>query len=161
MLEGQKFAYRGNRPWKNAWWQNFFDSTPQLTARRPFVVQKWPFKALFWEIRLADTDLAATRSYRQIEAQTLVFCGHQKTYPGRCGKGHFVVTLYPHLGEKTEFRLFLEGDSSWLTYHQDTFVVSFWSCFLHLIEQRKKVNPLVCKRSFGGRSLSIHQKMAI
>ena len=24
----------------------------------------------------------------------------------------FVVTLYPHLGEKTEFWLFLEGDSS-------------------------------------------------
>ena len=32
-----------------------------------------PFKALFWEIRLADTDLAATRSHRQIEAMALVF----------------------------------------------------------------------------------------
>ena len=73
MLDGQKFAYRGNRPGKNAWWQNFFDSTPQLTARRPFVVQKWPFKALFCKIRLADTDLAATRSHRQIEAMALVF----------------------------------------------------------------------------------------
>ena len=31
------------------------------------------FKALFWEIRLADTDLAATRSHRQIEAMALVF----------------------------------------------------------------------------------------
>ena len=37
------------------------------------MVQKWPFKALFWEIRLADTELAATRSYRQIEAERLVF----------------------------------------------------------------------------------------
>ena len=37
------------------------------------MVQKWPFKALFWEIRLADTDLAATRSHRQIEAMALVF----------------------------------------------------------------------------------------
>ena len=73
MLEGQKFAYRGNRPRKNASWQNFADSRSQLTARRPFVVQKWPFKALFWEIRLADTDLAATRSHRQIEAMALVF----------------------------------------------------------------------------------------
>ena len=39
------------------------------------MVQKWPFKALFAEIRLADTDLAATRSYRQIEALALVFGG--------------------------------------------------------------------------------------
>ena len=51
----------------------------QLTARRPFVVKKWPFKALFGQIRLADTELAATRSYRQIEALPLVFCGMQKT----------------------------------------------------------------------------------
>ena len=36
------------------------------------------FKALFWEIRLADTDLAATRSHRQIEALTLVFWGIKK-----------------------------------------------------------------------------------
>ena len=36
MLEGQKFAYRGIRPWKNASWQNFLDSKPHLTARRPF-----------------------------------------------------------------------------------------------------------------------------
>ena len=45
----------------------------QLTARRPLNVQKWSFKALFWEIRLADTELAATRSHRQIEAMALVF----------------------------------------------------------------------------------------
>ena len=51
----------------------------QLTARRPFVVKKWPFKALFGQIRLADTELAATSSYRQIEALPLVFCGMQKT----------------------------------------------------------------------------------
>ena len=37
------------------------------------MVQKWPFKALFCKIRLADTDLAATRSHRQIEAMALVF----------------------------------------------------------------------------------------
>ena len=47
MLEGQNFVYGGNRPWKNASWQNFLDPKPQLTARRPFVVKKWPFKALF------------------------------------------------------------------------------------------------------------------
>ena len=73
MLEGQKFAYRGNRPRKNASWQNFADWRSQLTARRPFVVQKWPFKALFCKIRLADTELATTRSHRQIEALALVF----------------------------------------------------------------------------------------
>ena len=76
------------------------------------MVQKWPFKALFAEIRLADTDLAATRSYRQIEALALVFCGIQKTSPGRCGKGRFVANLYPHPGENIEFWSFFEGDSS-------------------------------------------------
>ena len=53
----------------------------QLTARRPFEVKKWPFKALFGQIRLADTELAATRSYRQIKALALVLCGHQKINP--------------------------------------------------------------------------------
>ena len=51
---------------------------PQLTARRPFVVKKWPFKALFGQIRLADTELAVTSSYRHIEALPLVFWGIQK-----------------------------------------------------------------------------------
>ena len=68
-----KVCIQGLSTLKNASWQNFADSRSQLTARRPFVVQKWPFKALFWEIRLADTDLAATRSHRQIEAMALVF----------------------------------------------------------------------------------------
>ena len=72
MLESQKFAYRDNRPRKNASWQNFADWRSQLTARRPFVVQKWPFKALLWDLRMADTDLAATRFHRQIEAMALV-----------------------------------------------------------------------------------------
>ena len=52
---------------------------PQLTARRPFVVKKWPFKALFSHLRLADTELAAARSYRQIEALPLVFWCIQKS----------------------------------------------------------------------------------
>ena len=72
-----------------------------------------------------------------------------------------MVTLYPHLAKKTKFWPFLEGDSGWLSYSQNTFVVSFWSFFLHLFEQRKKLNPLVCKRSFGGRSLPIQQKTPI
>ena len=78
MLEGQNFAYRGNRPRKNASSQNFSDFKPQLTARRPFVVKKWPFKALFSHPRLADTELAVTSSYRHIEALPLVFGGIQK-----------------------------------------------------------------------------------
>ena len=72
--------------------------------------------------------------------------------------GHFIPT--PRW-KKNEFWAFLQGDSGWLSYSQNTFVVSFWSFFLHLIEQRKKLNPLVCKRSFGGRSLPIHQKTPI
>ena len=32
------------------------------------LVNKWPFKALFAQLRLADTELALTRSSRQIEA---------------------------------------------------------------------------------------------
>ena len=36
------------------------------------MVQKWPFKALFWDPRLADTVMAAARSHRQIEAMALV-----------------------------------------------------------------------------------------
>ena len=54
------------------------DSRSQLTARRPFVVQKWPFKALFWDPRLADTVMAAARSHRQIEAMALVLCRIKK-----------------------------------------------------------------------------------
>ena len=45
----------------------FADSKPQLTDMRPFVVKKWPFKALFSHLRLADIELEATRSYRKIE----------------------------------------------------------------------------------------------
>ena len=78
MLEGQNFAYKGNQPWKNASWQNFGDSRSQLTARRPFVVQKWPFKGLFSHLRLAETEVAATRSYRQIEPMGLVLCCIEK-----------------------------------------------------------------------------------
>ena len=78
MLESQNFVSRGNRLWKNASLQNFSDSKPQLTARRLFVVQKWPFQALFSHLRLVDTELAATSSYRQIEALPLVFGCIQK-----------------------------------------------------------------------------------
>ena len=88
------------------------------------MVQKWPFKALFAQIRLADTDLAATRSYRQIEALALVFCGIQKTYPGCCGKGHFEVTLYPHLGEKKKRILIIFARGFWLTQLQSEHVCS-------------------------------------
>ena len=54
------------------------EKTPRR-KRRPFVVQKWPFKAFFAQVRLADTELTATRSYRQIEALASVFGGRQKT----------------------------------------------------------------------------------
>ena len=36
------------------------------------MVQKWPFKDLFWDLRLGDTVIEATRSHRQIEAMALV-----------------------------------------------------------------------------------------
>ena len=42
------------------------------------MVQKWPFKALFWDARLADTVMAAARSHRQIEAMALVLCRIKK-----------------------------------------------------------------------------------
>ena len=42
------------------------------------MVQKWPFKALFWDPRLADTVMAAARSHRQIEAMALVLCRIKK-----------------------------------------------------------------------------------
>ena len=64
---------------KNASLRNFADSKPPLTARRPSVVKKWPFTALFAQIRMADTELAATCSYHQIEALPLVFRGICKT----------------------------------------------------------------------------------
>ena len=41
-------------------------------------IKKWPFETLFAQIRLADTELEATRSYRQIEALALVFWGIKK-----------------------------------------------------------------------------------
>ena len=47
---------------------NFADSRSQLTARYPFLVKKWPFKGLFWDLRLADTVTAAPRSHLQVEA---------------------------------------------------------------------------------------------
>ena len=64
------------------------------------MVQKWPFKALFWDPRLADTVMAAARSHRQIEAMALVLCCIKKNYLGHCGKGHFAADLCPHLGKK-------------------------------------------------------------
>ena len=94
-LEGQNFAYRSNRPWKNASSKNFSDPKPQLTARRPFVVQKWPFKALFAQIRLADTEPAATRSYRQIEAVPLVFVTIKKLNPA-IAKKVILGPIYTH-----------------------------------------------------------------
>ena len=60
MLAGQNFDPGGNRPWKNASSQNFSDSRPQLTAKRPFLVEKGSIKALFWDLRLPDTVTAAT-----------------------------------------------------------------------------------------------------
>ena len=42
-------------------------------------IKKRLFIAFFAHLRLADTELAATRSHRQIEALALVFCGIQKT----------------------------------------------------------------------------------
>ena len=41
-------------------------------------IKKWPFETLFAQIRLADTELGATWSYRQIEALALVFWDIQK-----------------------------------------------------------------------------------
>ena len=67
----------------------------------------------------------------------------KKNWPCRCGKGHFVADLYPHLGEKPEFRSFLASDSGWLSYSKNTIVVSFWSSFLRLIEQLKNLSRLV------------------
>ena len=84
-------------------------------------IKKRLFIAFFAHLRLADTELAATRSHRQIEALALVFCGIQKTYPGCCGKGHFEVTLYPHLGEKKRI-LIIFGRRFWLTQLQSEHV---------------------------------------
>ena len=86
MLAGQNFSFADNRPWKNAWSQNFLDQRSQLTARRPFVVQKWPFEALFWDLRLTDTVTAATRSYRQIEDMALLLCCIKKLKSAIAGK---------------------------------------------------------------------------
>ena len=59
--------------------------------------KKWPFKALFAQIRLADTELAATRSHRQIEALALVFCGiEKKLNPAVAGKA-ILWPIYTHI----------------------------------------------------------------
>ena len=51
---------------------------PEKTPRRKIFwkkwpIQKWPFKAPFAYLRLADTELAAPRSYRQIKVLVVVF----------------------------------------------------------------------------------------
>ena len=48
-----------------------------LVADLYHCVNKGPFKALFVQLRLADTELAVTRYYREIEALSLVFRGSQ------------------------------------------------------------------------------------
>ena len=60
---------------------------------------KWLFKALFAKLCLTDTELAASRSYRQIKVLILVFRCINKTLPRRFGRGHFVADFYSHLGE--------------------------------------------------------------
>ena len=96
MLECQNLVYGGNRPWKNLSSQNFSDSKPQLTAKRPFVVQKWPFKAPFSHLRLADIELEATSSYRQIKGPLLVFGCIENVNPAVAGKA-ILWPIYTHI----------------------------------------------------------------
>ena len=79
MPESQNFVSRGNRPWKNTSSQNLSDSRSQLTANRPFAYQKWPFKALFWDLRLADTVTLAV-SYYNTENINSAITGKAKFY---------------------------------------------------------------------------------
>ena len=59
------------------------------------MVQKWPFKALFWDPRLADTVMAAARSHRQIEAMTLVLWCIKKINSAIAGKA-ILGPIYTH-----------------------------------------------------------------
>ena len=60
MLEGQNVGPRGNRP-------------PEKKPRRKFLRIQGFILSTFWKLRLTDTETAATRSHRQIEAKALVF----------------------------------------------------------------------------------------
>ena len=59
ILEGQKIATGSFDPEK-ASLQNFADSKSRLTAKRPFVVKKWPLKAIFEDLRLANSHCSNT-----------------------------------------------------------------------------------------------------
>ena len=60
------------------------------------MVQKWPFKALFWDPRLADTVMAAARSHLQIKAMALVLsCIKKKINSAIAGKA-ILGPIYTH-----------------------------------------------------------------
>ena len=59
-------------------------------------IKKWLFKALFSHLRLADTELAVTSSYREIEVLLLVFwCIQKKIDPAVAGKA-ILWPIYTH-----------------------------------------------------------------
>ena len=60
---------------------------------------KWPLKALFSHLGLADPELAATRSYRQIEAMSLLLRGIQKALPGHSIKKSQLYNIIYILGK--------------------------------------------------------------
>ena len=62
---------------------------------------KKPNFSHFWDLRLADTLIAARRSHRQILAIPLVLWCIKKI-SRQLYKGHFVADLYYHLDEKSE-----------------------------------------------------------
>ena len=84
---------------------------------RPFVV-KMAIKSFFAHLRLADTELAATRIYHLMEAMLFSISGHSKNLTRRCGEGHLMAGSYPHLGENRNFGHF------WKTILADSVLIS-------------------------------------
>ena len=97
-----KFRLRGKSTLKKRLVAKFFGFEALDNRWAPFCGQKRPFKALHAQLRLTDTDLAATRSYRQTVALTSVFCGIQKINPA--GKA-ILWPIYTNISVKKK-RLF-------------------------------------------------------
>ena len=112
---------------KVIWWP-IFSNTSKNGFLKPF------FRTSVWQTQSLQLQVLSVK----FKFCSEYFGAFKKNWPGRCGKGHFVADLYPHLGEKPEFRSFLASDSGWLSYSQNTLEESFWSIILRLIEQWEK-----------------------
>ena len=107
---------------------------------------RWPIFTI--TLKSCHSELAATRFYRQIKVLRLIFRCIKKLDPVFVGEA-ILWPIFTHtLVKKKQFLSFLDGDSCWPKYSQETLDESFWNLVLLYVKQFAKLTRTFSESSY-------------